>query len=172
MSQVTIKPFRQLFNEYLDAAERITRALSPRWRAQADVMKSLVAIISGALVLTIAFAPSLVKPQVSLFWRCCLVVCWLSLVAALISALTCLRRSVALEDYARLIMERAPELERAHQGVDPAKGRDPTQAVAMEAFRVVEQDEKIARRWFNYAFVFYGVALVALAVVGLRQLAG
>jgi hypothetical protein len=171
-SPFRVKPFRELFSEYIDAAERTTRALSPRWRAQADVMKSLVAIISGALVLTIAFAPSLVKPQVGLFWRSCLVVCWLSLVGALVSALVCLRRSVALEDYARLIMERARDLERAHKGIDPAKGLDPAQDVAKEAFRVITHDEKVARRWFNYAFVFYGVALAALAVVGLRHLVG
>lgn len=167
-----IKPLKLLVNEYVEVAKRMTDALSPRWKAQTDVAKSLIPIASGALVFTIAFVPSLVKPGVSVFWRFALVLCWLSFLGALISALLSLRYSINLHDYPVLLMEKMQEFADVYATIDedtPAEP-NPFHAISLDAFHSIRRKEKIARRWFDTSFICYGVALFVLAAIGVRQL--
>jgi hypothetical protein len=167
-----IKPLKTLLDEYVRVAERMTEALSPRWKAQADVAKSLVPIASGALVFTIAFVPSLVKPGVSVVWRYSLVLCWLAFLGALASTLFSLRYSLNLHDYPLMLMEKTREFADVYATIDSETPEQPNpfHAISFEAFHSIRRSERIARRWFDAAFICYGVALSALAAIGVRQL--
>lgn len=172
MNMPEIKPLKTLLDEYMEVAKRTTETLSPRWKAQIDVAKTLVPIASGALVFTIAFVPSLVKPEVPILWRYCLVVCWLAFLVALVSALLSLLYSIGLHDYPVLLMEKTREFAEAHAKLDPnlQEQADPFPAISLDAFHSVRLKERIARRWLYTAFICYGIALLSLAAIGVRQL--
>jgi hypothetical protein len=156
----------------LDAADMITRAYSPQWKARVDVAKSLIPVASGALVFTVAFAPSLAKATVHPAWRYCLVASWLFFLVALSSALLSLWFSIGLHDMKANILEQSDKLRTAL--AQPNAEADSTLAVMGEIFVVankpIERKDKMSRRLLNVAYVSYGLAILLIGLLGARQL--
>src|SRR3989442_12101671 len=103
----------QLRDASLDAADMIMQAYSPQWKARADVAKSLIPVASGALVFTVAFAPSLAKATIHPAWRYCLVASWLFFLLALASSLLSLWFSIGLHDQKANVLEQSDKLRAA-----------------------------------------------------------
>lgn len=156
----------------LDAADMVTQAYSPQWKARVDVAKSLIPVASGALVFTVAFAPSLAKATVHPAWRYCLVGSWLFFLVALTSALLSLWFSIGLHDMKANILEQSDKL-RAELA-KPDANVDSTRAVMGEVFNAankpIERKDKISRRLLNVAYISYGLAILLIGLLGARQL--
>jgi hypothetical protein len=159
-------------DQFLKVAAEITDAYSPQWKARVDVTKSLIPIASAALVFTIAFAPSLIKPGVHVAWRYCLVVSWVSFLCALILSLLSLWFSIGLHDLQANMLERSEGMRKAIAKVDP-KSDDimkPFGGLITESLKPIERLDKISRRLLNTAYVFYGIAILFIGAVGARVL--
>jgi hypothetical protein len=166
------KPFKTLQNEYIEVAERTTKALSSRWQGQADIAKALIPTASGAMVLTIALTPALLGFGARPLWRYCLGACWVLLLGTIGSAFSSLRLSMSLGDYALLLMKRTDEFEVAYEAIDqdlPAQS-NPLNMIALDAFHSIRRKEKIARRLFDAALICFGLALLSLGAIGVRRL--
>lgn len=111
MPEIDVKKLNEIRNAALEAAEWITRAYSPQWKARMDVAKSLVPIASGALVLTIAFAPSLATPNAHYAWRYSFIGGWFCFLGALICALLSLWFSIGLHDAQANVLEQSGSFE-------------------------------------------------------------
>jgi hypothetical protein len=156
----------------LDAADMITQAYSPQWKARADVAKSLIPVASGALVFTVAFAPSLAKTSVHPAWRYCLVASWLFFLLALTCSLLSLWFSIGLHDQKANILEQSDKLRAAL--AKPGATAESALAVMGDIFNAankpIEQKDKMSRRLLNAAYVFYGLAIFLIGLLGARQL--
>jgi glucan phosphoethanolaminetransferase (alkaline phosphatase superfamily) len=156
----------------LDAAEMITQAYSPQWKTRVDVAKSLIPVTSGALVFTVAFAPSLAKATVHPAWRYCLVASWLFFLVALSSSLLSLWFSIGLHDMKANILEQSDKLRR--ELARPDANVESTLAVMEEVFvtanKPIERKDKVSRRLLNGAYLSYGLAILLIGLLGARQL--
>ena len=172
MSVNTTQKLNEIRNAALEAAEWVTRAYSPQWKARMDVAKSLIPIASGALVLTIAFAPSLAKPNTHYAWRYCLIGGWFCFLGALISALLALWFSIGLHDAQANVLEQSEKLrkELAKPGVSRESMNNVLDDIFVTANRPIERRDKASRRLLNAAYIFYGFAIVLVSILGARQM--
>jgi hypothetical protein len=159
-------------DESLAAAKIIIEAYSPQWKARVDVAKSLVPVTSAALVFTIAFAPSLAKPEVHYAWRYCLIGSWICFLCALTCSLLSLWFSISLHDLQANILEQSDKMRAAI--ANPSTNADDMLQVLGEIFLAantpIERSDKMSRRLLNVAYVSYGIAILLIGILGARQL--
>jgi hypothetical protein len=158
----------------LEAADLVTRAYSPQWKARMDVAKALVPIASAAVIFSVAFAGSFAKPSVHIGWRLCLAFSWFCFLAALTSSLLSLWFAIGLHDAQANVLEQSDKLRTAI--AKPNVTVDEMLAVMDDIFltanKPIERRDKASRRLLNAAYVFYGLAIWLIGVLGVRLLVG
>ena len=156
----------------LEAADVITRAYSQHWKARMDVAKTLVPIASAAVVLTVTFSSSFAKPSVHFAWRYCLVASWFCLLSALTSSLLSLWYAIGLHDSQANILEQSEKIRTAI--AKPGISADEMLVVMNDIFfaanKPIERWDKASRRLLNAAYIFYGLAIWLIGILGARQL--
>ena len=167
-----LERLNQIRDKSLEAADKIVQAYSPQWKARVDVAKSLVPVASAALVFTVAFAPSLAKPNIHYAWRYCLVGSWVCFLCALSCSLLSLWFAIGLHDLQANIIERSNKLREAN--ANPNTNADDMLKVMSDVFTAsltpIVRRDKISRRLLNVAYLSYGVAILLIGILGARQL--
>ena len=157
--------FDALQDKLLEIAQQPTEALKPQIESRKDVAKTLVSLSSAALLFTITFASSLIKPNSSLFLRYTMGVCWLAFVFSLILSLLSLWFSIGLCNFQALLMTKTKEINEI-----AAEGRETLPTFVADLWeKEIVPDDKRSRRSLLAAFISYGIALVILLVVGVWQ---
>ena len=156
----------------LDATDKIMQAYSPQWKARADVAKTLVPLTSGALLFTITFASSLAKGVVYPIWRYCLLASWVSFLLSLTASLLSLWFSIGLHDQKANVLEQSDKMraEIANPNATVESGLAVMGDIFYAANKPIERKDKASRRLLNAAYIFYGLAILLIGVMGARQL--
>jgi hypothetical protein len=161
-----------LLDHLLDVAKKTTDPLMFQWETRKDIAKTLISLASATLVFTITFSSSLTAKGASSFWRYTILFCWLTFVASLILALASLWCSMGLANLQALVLAKTPELREAAKETfsKPYPDSDPVYSVFQEASQEVVRDDRRSRRLLQAAMTCFGVALVILTALGVRQL--
>jgi hypothetical protein len=150
--------------------ERITALFKPEWEARRDTAKTLISLSSVALVFTITFSQSVIRPDTPTYWRYTVVACWLAFVCSLVCSLGSLWFSMTLSSLPLVLTGKAGELKTAlKQGLETGDG-EPIVKLVMKAFSGVVRQEMIALWSLRFGIIFYAIALSILLAIGLRQL--
>lgn len=167
-----LERLNQIRDESLAAADRIVQAYSPQWKARIDVAKSLVPVASAALVFTVAFAPSLAKPNVHYAWRYCLVGSWVCFLCSLTCSLLSLWFAIGLHDLPANILEQSDKLREANANPNTTADdmRQVLNGIFVAASMPIERKDIISRRLLKVAYISYGVAILLIGIIGARQL--
>jgi hypothetical protein len=126
---------------------------------------TLVSLSSAALLFTITFASSLIKPTSSVALRYTLGVCWLAFVFSLILSLLSIWFSIGLHNFQALVMTKAKDLDEI-----ATETRETLPAFLTSLWeQEIVPDDRRSRRSLRAAFVSYAIALAILLLVGLWQ---
>jgi hypothetical protein len=148
----------------LEMAKEVTGALSPQWEARKDIAKTLITLSSGALVFTITFAASLIKPTTSALLRSGVIVCWIAFICSLIFSLLSLWCSIGLHDFQGLLMTKSTRIREMLE-----ENRESLPTLTAETWKEIVRDDKISRRLLRASIICYGIALIIFIVIGVRQ---
>jgi hypothetical protein len=154
--------FEALQDKLFEIAKQLTEALKSQIESQKDVARTLISLSSAALLFTITFASSLIKPNSTGPLRYTIGICWLAFVVSLVLSLLSLWFSIGLHNFPALLMTKTKEINQLAAD-DRSKLPD---FVANVWQNEIVPDEKRSRRFLLAGFVSYALALVVLLIVG------
>jgi len=157
--------FDELKSRLFEIAKETTDPFKHQWDAQRDIAKTLISLASGALVFTITFASSVIKPDTPAYLRYVIVVCWLAFIFSLILSLLSLWFSIGLHNFPLLLMAKNDEINKI-----AAENRESLPTLAADTWQEIVRDDKKSRRLLKASLVSYGIALLIFIVIGIRQL--
>ena len=142
----------------------------PLWAERREIAKTLISLTSAALIFTITFSSSFISPSTSRFWRGCILACWIAFVFSLASALGSLWFSSELSALPILIDEKASKIKEAAKAGFQTRDPYPIGALFAEGLDKVARQDLTALRLLHVSLAFFGVALLVLTSIGIRQL--
>ena len=157
--------FDELKSRLFDIAKETTDPFKPRWDAQKDIAKTLISLASGALVFTVTFASSVIKPDTPAWLRYAIVVCWLAFISSLVLPLLSLWFSIGLHNFELLLMAKNEEINKI-----AAENRASLPTLAADTWQEVVRDDKKSRRSLRGSLITYGTALLIFIVIGIHQI--
>jgi len=157
--------FDELKNRLFEIARETTDPFKHQWDAQKDIAKTLISLASGALVFTVTFATSVIKPGTTAYLRYTIVVCWLAFISSLILSLLSLWFSIGLHNFPLLLMAKNEEINKI-----AAENRESLPTLAVNTWQEIVRDDKKSRRCLKGSLVSYGIALLIFIVIGIHQI--
>jgi hypothetical protein len=157
--------FDELKRRLFEIARQTTDPFKAQWDARKDVAKTLVSLASGALVFTITFASSLIKPNTPASLRYSIGACWLAFIFSLVLALLSLWFSIGLHNFEGLLVSKNEQINQL-----AADNRESLPSLVADTWQEIVRDDKRSRRSLTASLVFYGIALLIFSIIGIRQL--
>lgn len=142
------------------------------WVERREAGKILVSLSSASLVFSITFSASIITPWTPMAWRYYILVCWISLIGSLASAIGSLWFSMELSGLPALItISEEKILEEIKKAMS-----NPNFGELQAGLFIGEHTGKLARQdltaqWLLRASLgLFGLALIMLTIVGVLQL--
>jgi hypothetical protein len=161
---------KRVVERLVSEGERFTALLKPEWEARRDTAKTLISLSSVALVFTITFSQSVIKPDTPPSWRYAVIACWLAFAGSLVGSLGSLWVSMTLSSLPFLITGQTSVIRSAFEDSLNTGDAEPIVGLVMKSVRDVAAKEKHALRLLRFGIISYGIALSILLLIGLRQL--
>src|SRR5258708_31648491 len=108
--------FDALQDKLIEIAKQPTEALKSQIESRKDVARTLISLSSGALLFTITFASSLIKPNSAVSLRYTIGICWFAFVLSLVLSLLSLWFSIGLHNFPALLMTKTKEINEIAAG--------------------------------------------------------
>ena len=162
-----------LLDHLVEVAKQATEPFIPQWEGRKDIAKTIISLASASLVFTTTFSSSLVKPGTPTGWRYAIIVWWAAFVCSLALSLIFLWVSIGLADLPAIILASTEKLKQAAAERIPGTpiDEDPIYREFNAGFRQIVRRDKRARILFGALLCFFGIALLVLTILGIRQLA-
>lgn len=161
---------KRVLERLIAEGERFTAMFKPEWDARRDTGKTLISLSSVALVFTITFSQSVIKPDTPPYWRYIVLACWLAFAGSLIGSLSSLWLSMTLSSLPILITTQSDAIKPAFEESCRTGDPEPMVELIMKSIRGIARKEKVALQLLRFGIVSYGIALSILLLIGLRQL--
>ncbi len=160
-----------LANELQGAARQLHEIYEPQWNVRTDVLKTLVSLSAGSIVLCVTFSSSLRTLSARPLWRYLILFAFVMLITSLIVALIGLWVGAQVYHIQSSMFNTRPEVKQAF--VD-AKTYDEFfetfQNIQRRSITSIVKRDVSATWLFRASSITFCVAIIALAVVGTRQL--
>jgi hypothetical protein len=161
-------------------AKEIIEPYKPEWAERREIAKTLISLASAALIFTITFSSSIITPTTPRFWRYSVLVCWAAFICSLVCALGSLWFSMGLSSLPVLIDERSNAIADATRTAVKtamesrlrlsAEDAAPVTAIFEEQLTKVAREDLAAYWLLRASLLCFGIALLILTIIGIRQL--
>lgn len=139
----------------------------PQWKARANAIRTLLSLSSTALVISITFATSVIKPWSPPLWRWGIITSWIMLTVSLFLSLAALWFSINLEDLPLMIMSKHKELCAAITAAQSTSfDETDISRIFNDATQQTSRKNKYSERFSLAALVTFGVALLVFTITG------
>lgn len=161
-----------ILDKLAEKAQWYIDLFKPQWKSRADAIRTLLSLDSTALVFSITFATSVIKPWSPPFWRWGIVISWAMLAVSLLLSLAALWFSINLEDLPLIIMSKHKELRDEINSMQ-SKSFDDTDIpkIFNDGEQQIARNNRHSQRLFHAALITFGVAFVIFTTIGILQLA-
>lgn len=164
------KVAHDMFEGVVEFARDTIEPYKPEWAERREVAKTLISLTSAALIFTITFSTSIITPSTSQFWRFSVLICWLAFICSLACSFGSLWFSASLASLPILLEQDADKIVQAVKDTLDGEGADLIAPIFAKNFNKIARQDLLAYWLIRISLCSFGVALLILASVGIRQL--
>ena len=164
------KVAHDMYEGIVEFARDTIEPYKPEWAERREVAKTLISLASAALIFTITFSTSIITPSTSQFWRYSVLVCWLAFISSLACSLGSLWFSAGLSSLPVRLEQNSDKVIQAVKDTLNGEGADLIAPIFAENFNKIARQDLLAYRLLRISLCSFGIALLLLATVGIRQL--
>jgi hypothetical protein len=154
-----------------EASAQLHKIFEPQWGARNDVLKTIVSLSSGSIILSVTFSSSLRPLNLDRFWRYLIVFSFALFIASLIIALLGLWTSTRLyEAQANVFSKRMDTQKKFMDSTSTEEFLKGLDGIIESSYGSIEASDKLTAKLFHASSICFGLAVIALAAVGIAQL--